>query len=463
MDAPDPRRRTLWLSAVLVAVVWLAYLARDAVVPLLVALILAYTLAPVVAALQRRGLSRVASVSLLFVAFFGTMATALIFGLPPLLDQGRSLVRATFGEPARTLGSVDGDLSGYPDASPPRALGPLVEALRKRPGWPGGEGNFERRLRELRDTGVAEAEQSFLLRHESWQVGRWKGRVIAWEDRNGNNAFDPGYIFDLTMDGSKWLRQRLRNPEAAVAAEDIGLDFGPRIGQSLAVHSGDVARGVFGVLGTALRVLGWFVIVPLFTFYFLMRLEGVWTAFVRYLPGANRARVLRVLGQIHVMLLGFFRGRLLTMVMKGVFVGLGLFAVGAPFPPVFGAAAGLLTIIPAVGPVMAAAPCVILAYASETGGGTTPAVLALIVFVLAEVVEGYVLIPKFVGREVGLHPMAVVAAILVGAALLGMLGVVLAIPLAAAANIAWREFVLPDLEAKAAEAPGAAPRPPAAP
>jgi predicted PurR-regulated permease PerM len=122
--------------------------------------------------------------------------------------------------------------------------------------------------------------------------------------------------------------------------------------------------------------------------------------------------------------------------------------VGVPYWPVFGFLAGALTIVPAVGPILAAAPAIMLSYSDH---GSTTALMAGVVLVLAEVIEGYILIPQLVGREVGLHPLAVVGAILVGTALLGILGLVLAIPLAAAAKIVWREFVLPDLQAKAAE------------
>ena len=94
-----------------------------------------------------------------------------------------------------------------------------------------------------------------------------------------------------------------------------------------------------------------------------------------------------------------------------------------------------------------------LRYLARSEGGNTTAILAAVVLLAAEVIEGYVLIPKMVGKEVGLHPMAVISAILIGSALLGLFGVLIAIPLAAAVKIVWREFVLPALRAKAAEEP----------
>jgi len=103
MDREEARRRTLYLTVVSALVCYLGYLAREAVIPLLVALILAYVLAPVVAKLEKRGFSRTGACVLLFFLFFGTLGAALAFGLPPLIDQGRALVRAGARESVRTL------------------------------------------------------------------------------------------------------------------------------------------------------------------------------------------------------------------------------------------------------------------------------------------------------------------------------------------------------------------------
>ncbi len=460
MDRDEARRRSLFLTIVGAIVVWLAYLASDAVVPLLVALILAYVLAPVVAALQKRGLSRVASVTMLFLVFFGGVGLAAGFGVPPLVEQAKSLLRSTLGEPARTLGALPAPVADFPDQAPPRTMAELEKTLEAiSPGlsdpaaWDRTdgrrEGNYARVLRGLRESDSRETVETFREKHRHWRVTRADGRVVLFDDRNDDGQFQQGYLFKATLSGASFLRDRFRSPDGAETFEDVGIDALPAATRALAVHSGDLARGALGVLGLVTRLLGWLVIVPLYTFFFLMRLEDVWTAFRSALPGVHRDRVLRVLLQIHLMLMGFFRGRLLTMLLKGIMVAIGLLVVGAPYWPVFGALAGLLTIVPVAGPLLAAGPSVALAYADHGG---TVAMLAGIVFLAAEAIEGYVLIPQLVGREVGLHPLAVVAAILVGAALLGMLGVVLAIPLAAAAKIVWAEFVLPTLRAKASEA-----------
>lgn len=457
----DARRRTLYLAAVGALVLYLAYQARAAVVPLLIALLAAYVLAPLVAALQRRRFSRVGAVITLFVAFFGSLGVAAAFGIPPLVHEARSLARAAMGEPARTLGMrLPGGLQllvDNPKDGKPLAFGALVTARALLPpDGPGGgdaeeRGNFERKLREVMETRGDEEARKFRAKHDAWLVSRHEGRLVIFEDRDGDGRFDPGYLFVGTMAASRWVGERVRNADAATVVEDLGIDVVPDLSEAFLAHTGDFARGAMGILGTLFGLLSWGLIVPLYTFVFLMRLEDVWNAFVTYLPGSHRDRVLRVLLRIHVMLIGFFRGRLLTMLFKGIMVGLGLAVAGTPYWPVFGALAGLFTIVPAVGPLVAALPAVILSWSE---GGALTAGLAIGVLIASEIVEGYILIPKMVGKEVGLHPMAVITAILVGGALLGIFGVVIAIPLAAAAKIVWEEFVIPALKAKAAEAPG---------
>jgi predicted PurR-regulated permease PerM len=455
MDREDGRRRTLYLTLVSALVLFLAYLAREAVVPLLVALLLAYVLAPVVATLEKRGFSRMGAVVTLFVAFFGSVGTALAFGLPPLIDQGRALVRAGLGEPVRTLARpAPASLAALLVRPVPPVLEDYLKAREAldAAGIAGTTpGNYEHKEEEAREAGGEEGARLFRSRHKSWLVARMEGRIVAFDDRNHNGAFDPGYVFQTALALAGYARDKAGNEAVASAIEDIGMDAVPNVTESLASYGGNVARGALGALGFFLTALGWAVIVPLYTFFFLMRLEDVWNAFVGYLPGAQRDRVVKVLLEIHRMLIGFFRGRLLTMLIKGIYVGALLGIVGTPYWPVFGAAAGLLTIVPAVGPLAAGVPAVYLAY---TEGGSTTAILAAAVLLSAEIVEGYVLIPKLIGKEVGLHPMAVISAILIGSALLGLLGILIAIPLAAAAKIVWGEFVLPALRAKAAEKPG---------
>src|SRR3989337_2910459 len=136
------------------------------------------------------------------------------------------------------------------------------------------------------------------------------------------------------------------------------------------------------------------------------------------------------------MLSGFLRGQCVVMLILGVMYGLGLWLVGLDLGLLIGIIAGLLTFIPYLGPTSG----VVL--------GTTAAVVqfgdwkhvagVLAVFGIGQVIESYWLTPKLVGDRIGLHPVAVILAVLAGGQLFGFLGMLRALPVAAVANVLLR-------------------------
>jgi hypothetical protein len=249
LEREDARRRTLYLSVVGALVLYLAYLAREAVVPLFVALLLAYVLAPLVAVVERRGFSRAGAVTLLFVLFFGSVGTAAVLAVPPLLEQGKALLVATVGEPARTIGMpAPARLRALLGRTPPATL---EEFLRTReqmkpaeftPEEADASGNWERRLRDAEmekgEDGVHEMRRQF----GSWLVGRHQERYVAWEDRNRNGKFDSGYLFDATLAASKYASERPGARAIANGIEDLGIELVPNLAQSALAHGGSSGR-----------------------------------------------------------------------------------------------------------------------------------------------------------------------------------------------------------------------------
>jgi predicted PurR-regulated permease PerM len=109
----------------------------------------------------------------------------------------------------------------------------------------------------------------------------------------------------------------------------------------------------------------------------------------------------------------------------------GLSIVGVPYALVLGIFAGLMEIIPYVGPIIAAIPGVILGFIISP----TVGFLALLVYLLAHQFEGNVVVPIVMKKAVGLNPIAVILALLIGAKLAGILGAVLSIPIAASISV----------------------------
>jgi len=197
-------------------------------------------------------------------------------------------------------------------------------------------------------------------------------------------------------------------------------------------------------IGGLVSIAGLFVLVPLYTYYFLFEQERIHGFVKRYLPVRERERISRVARRIGQALASFFRGRLSVCLLKGVFLSLGLLIADVPYALLFGMLSGLLSIVPFFGPFLG---FLLAFFVGLTDHGVISALVRTgVVFGLGELVEGYVLLPKILGDSLGLHPMVVFFALLAGGAAIGVLGILIAIPVTATVVILLDEFVLPALK-----------------
>ncbi len=137
-------------------------------------------------------------------------------------------------------------------------------------------------------------------------------------------------------------------------------------------------------------------------------------------------------GEIHAVWAGFFRGQLVLSLSIGVVVAMCLWLVGVPYPVGLGILAGVLEIVPNIGPILAAVPAVLLALFQ----GSTRldinnlwfAALVIGLYVVIQQVENHVFVPRIIGGSVNLHPAVALVGVFIGASLAGILGVFLAAP-----------------------------------
>ena len=151
-----------------------------------------------------------------------------------------------------------------------------------------------------------------------------------------------------------------------------------------------------------------------------------------------------VAAQIGEVLANFFRGRMTVCLLKGALISLGLWAAGIDYAFLLGMGGGFLSLVPFVGPLLGFVAAFLLGLVEYEF--LSALLRAGIVFGLAEVIEGYVLVPKVLGDSLGLHPVVVLVSVMVGGAALGMFGLLLALPITAAVVIIARELVLPALK-----------------
>jgi predicted PurR-regulated permease PerM len=206
------------------------------------------------------------------------------------------------------------------------------------------------------------------------------------------------------------------------------------------LNPGDLLPVVTGLAGVVGSIVG-YVVVPVWVFYLIKDRPALSRAAEESMPAAWRADAravsslsLRVFGQ-------WLRGQVFLGLVVGVATFIGLEFLSFTVDPVFGrfavllsVFAGVLELLPIIGPIIAAIPAVILGLTA----GVDAALAALILYLLIQQVENHILVPKIQGDAVELHPSIVIMAIVLGGAIAGIIGAILAVPITAAGRDIFR-------------------------
>jgi predicted PurR-regulated permease PerM len=184
-----------------------------------------------------------------------------------------------------------------------------------------------------------------------------------------------------------------------------------------------VGRIVAGVLG--------FVTILIFTFYLLVESDALFAGFARLFPPDARPRVLQMSRDISTKVSAWLSGQLMLAGVVGTTAAVGLYLLGVPYFYVLGLVAAIGETVPVVGPVISMVPAVLV------GLSVSPktALFVALFWIAQQQVENHLLVPKVMQRQVGVNPVIVIAALLVGGSILGILGAVLAVPTAAIVQV----------------------------
>jgi predicted PurR-regulated permease PerM len=190
-------------------------------------------------------------------------------------------------------------------------------------------------------------------------------------------------------------------------------------------------------------------LVPVYVFYFLLEKRGIkrnWTDYLPVRESRVKEEIVFVLHSINDCLIVFFRGQVLVAMCVGALLTVGFLAVGLKYAVLLGVMAGLLSIIPYLGVALSIIPAFVLAMIQFVpDDGWLKPVLILVVFAAVQTMEGLFISPKIIGDRVGLHPLTIIIAVMVGTTLLGgIMGGVLAIPLTAALRTLMLRYVWKD-------------------
>jgi predicted PurR-regulated permease PerM len=188
--------------------------------------------------------------------------------------------------------------------------------------------------------------------------------------------------------------------------------------------AGSIVGAIFG-----------YIILPFWVFYLLKDRVSLAADFDRSLPAAWRFDAWAVIKIIRRLLGQWVRAQLVLGLTVGIFTFIGLVILSRLVDPVFGryavllsVTAGILELLPIIGPIIAAVPAVLVAATA----GLEPVIAAIVLYTLVQQIENNLLVPKIQGDAIKMHPALVMFAIIIGGAIAGLLGAILALPVAAA-------------------------------
>lgn len=211
------------------------------------------------------------------------------------------------------------------------------------------------------------------------------------------------------------------------------------------------------VVGITLYIAIWSVLIPIFFFYFAWRFNPMVRRLRRFIPHSRRERILNLLGKMDAAVGNFVRGRLLVAILMGAMFAVGWLIVGVPYWFLLGAVTGVLSLVPFAAGL--GLPLAIALKYLDTISGANPqgfdwmAVLLwpTVIYVAVQTIEGWVLTPWIQSKSLDMSAMMIFIVVMIGGAVGGMYGLLLAVPAAACLKILFQEAILPRVERWATE------------
>jgi len=201
------------------------------------------------------------------------------------------------------------------------------------------------------------------------------------------------------------------------------------IGKNALSVTGKIFSGVFSIL-TILVI----------SFYLMLERKMMKDQFIILLPKKYQERGRETIAQIERKIGLWLRGQLILSFTIGFCTWVGLTLLGLPFALPLALLAGILEIVPTIGPIISAVPAIIVALTISPG----VAISVVVFYILLQMLENNILVPKIMEKAVGLSPMVVIIGVLIGSKFLGILGALLAVPFIAMVLIIVKSFKTPN-------------------
>ena len=262
------------------------------------------------------------------------------------------------------------------------------------------------------------------------------GAAILWpaaaQQMDDAMASGPRYTDSFRSWERGWARyyERLRMP----------LELRHSIDQSVS-GAGDAAvayaRGSLLALIGVLSDIPWLVLVPVLAFLMLKDAAAIRRTVLIALPHRVQLRGHRLFEELNATLAAYVRAQLIACVLVGSLSGIGFALLGNPYAILLGVLAAALEFIPLVGPLVVAAVAVVTAALQDP----MLAVWTAVFLTVLRVVQDYVIYPRLIGRDIHLHPLVVILAVLAGVELDGIAGIFIAVPIVALVTVVGRHWL----------------------
>jgi predicted PurR-regulated permease PerM len=204
--------------------------------------------------------------------------------------------------------------------------------------------------------------------------------------------------------------------------------------EKMAQTIGTLVNNARNTLGKILA----YAVVPFIAFYLLKDIKEINSVGMTMIPSRYRKQTLAVLRDVNESLSKYIHGQMIVALVVGILAYLGYWIIDMPYPFVLATFVCLTNIIPYIGPIIGAAPAILVALSIST----KMALLVLLVNTVIQVLEGNILSPNIVGRSLHLHPLMIIFALLAGEAVGGILGLIVAVPVLAVCKVVISRIAL---------------------
>jgi len=218
------------------------------------------------------------------------------------------------------------------------------------------------------------------------------------------------------------------NEAAADIARSVAIVDASTVSANVRAFLNSYAERAGAMLGDAVSLAAALMVIPFVTYFFLTESPAAFKTTIRRIPNKYFEMALNVIHKIRRDLIGYLRGWILDSVVIGLLSMIGLALIGVDYPILIGAIAGVANLIPYLGPVVGAVPAFLV---SVTQYGDFRMLMPIVILTLTiQAIDNIIVQPIAFAKSVDMHPLTVILLLIVGNELMGVVGMLLAIPIA---------------------------------